>query len=285
MLTRLPTDGPPSIRVTSYNILANSYATKGLYPTVPPALLDWQHRRPAIVARIDAMTPDVACLQEVEAAHWPDLYASFVRRGWDGIFAQKGRSRVDGCALLYRTAVASLLQTKAVYFNDGTEPSGHLALWGDFATAIGSVRIVTTHLRWQSATADARAHIGYRQATELLTRLAATEPALATVVCGDFNASPRHPLVQRFSDDGFHDVSVANPQFTCAPNGRPARIDYIFVSRELRAVAERLSTLPDDGIMPNLDEPSDHLPITARIESAAPLAASSASSHHRDDSQ
>jgi mRNA deadenylase 3'-5' endonuclease subunit Ccr4 len=261
-------DGRPSIRVTSYNILADAYATKRLYPTVPPALLDWSRRCRSIVARIDELNPEVACLQEVQATRWADLHSSLMPLGWDGIFRQKGMSRVDGCALVYRTAAVSLLHSEAVYFSDGAEPSGHLALMGVLATPIGPVRIVTTHLRWQSDTSEARSHIGYRQATELLTRLAA-EQTPATVVCGDFNISPGHPVVQLFADHGFRDASGASPQSTCAPNGRAARIDYIFASRDLSAAAERLPALTDATVMPNGDEPSDHLPITARIELGA----------------
>jgi hypothetical protein len=37
----------------------------------------------------------------------------------------------------------------------------------------------------------------------------------------------------------------------------------------LSAAAERLPALTDATVMPNGDEPSDHLPITARIELGA----------------
>jgi endonuclease/exonuclease/phosphatase family metal-dependent hydrolase len=227
--------------------------------------LDWKHRGPSIVARIDQLSPDVACLQEVEAAHWNDLHAALVPLGWDGVFAQKGMSRLDGCALLYRTGAASLMHSDAVYFGDGEEPSGHLALIGELATGIGAVRVVTTHLRWQAETSVPCAHIGYRQATELLTRLSAGDP-FATVICGDFNVRPQHAVVKLLSDNGFHDAYAASPQWTCAPNGVPARIDYIVVSRGLAAVGEELPALQRAAAMPNVDQPSDHLPITARIE-------------------
>lgn len=278
MVTPLQEQGRPSIRVTSYNVLADSYATKRLYPTVPPELLNWSHRGPMIVSRIQELNPDVVCLQEVEAAHWTDLYASLVPLGWEGIFAKKGMSRVDGCALLYRTGTASLQQSEAVYFSDGTPPSGHLALVGVLATGIGLVRVASTHLRWQADTSEPESHIGYRQAAELLRRLSSTATTATTattgatdvtIICGDLNIPPQHPLVQLFLDHGFSDAYAASPQWTCAPNGRPARIDYIFASGAARAVGERVPALQQATLLPNVEQPSDHLPITARIELAA----------------
>ena len=254
-----------SIRATSYNILANSYATRRVYPTVPPEILSWKSRGPGIVARIREIDPDVLCLQEVEAGHWADMHASLMQLGWDGIFAKKEKSRVDGCALLYRTGSSSLIESEALYFSDGDEPSGHVALIGVLNTRIGPVRFVTTHLRWQAETAEFRSHIGHRQAAELLCRLSVAGGAAATVICGDFNVRPEHPLTTLFSEHGFSDAYAAAPQSTCAPHGNAARIDYIFVSQGLQAEGERLPEVRDTAVMPNTDEPSDHLPITARI--------------------
>lgn len=93
---------PISFRLTSYNVLAAAYATRKLYPSVDPELMRWSRRAPAIVARVVALAPDVACLQEVEAAAWPELEAAFAAHRWHGVFVAKGAGRPDGCALLHQ---------------------------------------------------------------------------------------------------------------------------------------------------------------------------------------
>jgi CCR4-NOT transcription complex subunit 6 len=257
-----------SFRVTSYNVLADAYATKRLYPAIDPELLSWQRRRPAVVARMAQLNSEVICLQEVQERDWPGLAEDFARRGWHGHFARKGRERPDGCALLCRSTLR-FAGMEPVYFEDGIGgalSSGHLALIGSLETPAGIVHIATTHLRWQAASSEPDEHIGYRQADQLLKRCAELMPNSAgIVVCGDFNVTPASPVVERFTRCGFVDAYASSPQFTCNPNGRAARIDYIFASAGLEPVPEAIPELSDQTPLPNLDEPSDHLPLTAAL--------------------
>ena len=263
---------PISFRLTSYNVLAEAYATKKLYPSVDPELMRWSRRAPAIVARVAALAPDVACLQEVEAAAWPGLEAAFAAHGWRGVFAAKGAGRADGCALLYQDGALRFAGSETLHFHDGeggAAASGHLALIASFDTAAGPVRIANTHLRWQPAAARGDAHIGFRQARELLDRcIALTPAAFATVVCGDFNAPPESDIAALFRARGFSDAYEPAPQPTCNPHRRAARIDFIFSTSGLRATPEPVSAIDGDMLLPSAAEPSDHLPITARLTAA-----------------
>lgn len=256
-----------SFRVTSYNILADTYATKSIFPTIDPAVLSWKRRAPALVDRVAQLESDVACLQEVQASHWPELKDAFAQRGWDGWFAQKQQSRPDGCAILTRPGALQFVEGKSHYFDDGepgTPASGHLAMIASFETPAGLVRIANTHLRWQAATTNPASHVGYRQADQLLQFCpAGATKTQATIICGDFNASPQSPLVELFSGHGFQDAYAACPQSTCNPNRRAKRIDYIFATPSLASFAEPIPNLADESPMPSLDEPSDHLPLTA----------------------
>lgn len=266
---------PISFRLTSYNVLAAAYATSKLYPAVDPELMRWSRRAPAIVARVVALAPDVACLQEVEAVAWPGLEAAFAAHGWRGVFAAKGAGRPDGCALLHRDGTLRFAGSETLHYRDGEDgagASGHLALIASFETVAGPVRIANTHLRWQAATAHADAHIGFRQARELLDRcVAMTPPAFATVACGDFNAPAESDIASLLRVRGYGDAYEPAPQPTCNPHRRAARIDFIFSTSGLRATPEPVPAIDGDTLLPSAAEPSDHLPITARLTAAPAL--------------
>ena len=261
-------------RLTSYNVLAGAYATGRLFPDVEPGRLGWSTRAPSIVARIAGLRPDVACLQEVEERAWPALEDSLLAVGWRGVFAAKGRARPDGCVLLYRDGALRFVEAKPLYFDDGKTGeggSGHLALIGTFVSSHGLIRIVGTHLRWQAPIVPVEAHIGYRQASQLLDHCEEMTPSvLTTVVCGDFNVTPQSPVIALFKERGFRDAYEAVPQPTCNANHRVARIDYIFSAAALVATPEPIPVLEGGSVLPSATEPSDHLPITASMVFASP---------------
>jgi endonuclease/exonuclease/phosphatase family metal-dependent hydrolase len=263
--------GMPALRVTSYNLLADCYASARLFPSIDADMLGWQSRGERVVERVVAIAPDIACLQEVEATAWPALKASLERAGYLGVFSGKRQRRPDGCALVYRATVARLTDWEPIYFEDalGDEPaSGHLALAGRFETELGSLHIVGTHLRWQAPATEeeCESHIGYRQARQLLAwcaEKARFEPNI--VVCGDFNAGADSALVRLFSAAGYRDAYASAPQATCNPNRRAVRIDFVFASPGLGAMPESLRQIDGETSLPSADEPSDHLPITATL--------------------
>jgi CCR4-NOT transcription complex subunit 6 len=263
-------------RISSYNVLADAYADPKRYPSTAPRLLAWASRSKRVVERVASLSPDFACLQEVDAAAWPELEAAFALRGYRAVFAGKGRQRPDGCALVYRSGGAPLAGWEALHFHDasGSEaPSGHLALIGRFEMPFGPLLVIGTHLRWQQAGANDAAHVGYRQARELLDHCADRSPATSQVlVCGDFNATADSPVVRAFVDAGFIDAYAAAPQATCNPHRRAARIDYLFASEGLRISPEALPAIDDRTVLPSDVEPSDHLPITATVEGPLPPA-------------
>lgn len=253
-----------SFRLTSYNVLAAAYATRKLYPSIDADLMRWSRRAPAIVARVLALAPDVVCLQEVEAIAWPGLEAALAAEGWRGVFAGKGAGRPDGCATLWRDGALRFAVHEVLHYDDGepgADPSGHLALIATFQSAAGPARIANTHLRWQAATATAEAHIGFRQARELIARSSGAAPApFAFVACGDFNAPPESGIASLFRSLGFVDAYETAPQPTCNPHRRATRIDYIFATTGLRTVPETIPTIDGETPLPSSTEPSDHLP-------------------------
>ncbi len=264
---------PLSFRLTSYNLLAEAYATRRLYPQVAPEVIAWSRRGPALVRRIADLAPDVACLQEVQASAWPGLESALASTGYRGVYAQKGQGRPDGCALLFRDGPLRYVSSEALHFDDGVDgadPSGHVALVGTFESAAGRVVVAGTHLRWQPQPEDAEAHIGYRQARELALHCQAVD-ATATVICGDFNAGSESALVGLLRERGYIDACAAAPQPTFNSGGRAARIDFILHSGRLSSVPEPLPAIDGQTTMPSASEPSDHLPITATLALREPL--------------
>ncbi|KAJ8598977.1 hypothetical protein CTAYLR_009260 [Chrysophaeum taylorii] len=111
------------VRVASYNVLAEIYATPNMYPYCARWALDWQYRFRRLVDEIIDVDPDVLCLQEAQRDHYErDVEPALEARGYEGIFAQKAREgaagKVDGCAMFWKRAKFRLSEHRTVSFND-----------------------------------------------------------------------------------------------------------------------------------------------------------------------
>jgi hypothetical protein len=66
-LASLRSDAPSCIlRIVTYNILADKFATFGFASSPPPSYHTWQHREPRVLLELSSYRADVLCLQEVE---------------------------------------------------------------------------------------------------------------------------------------------------------------------------------------------------------------------------
>eukprot|EP00980_Cylindrotheca_fusiformis_P001544 scaffold350_cov133-Cylindrotheca_fusiformis.AAC.15 len=70
-------------------------------------------------------SPDVICLQEVQADHYENhLYAAMSEQGFEGVYKQKTRQsmglagKVDGCALFWRRSKFHLVESYSIEFNE-----------------------------------------------------------------------------------------------------------------------------------------------------------------------
>lgn len=115
------------LRVVSYNILADIYSSKQLYPYCPLWALKWAYRSRLVLEQLKARdpAPDIICLQEVQADHFESfLLPELQALGYDGLYKQKTREsmgmegRVDGCALFYLRGRFNLLEKYVIEFND-----------------------------------------------------------------------------------------------------------------------------------------------------------------------
>jgi endonuclease/exonuclease/phosphatase family metal-dependent hydrolase len=270
-----PSDMGTMIRVATVNILND--------------LSRWGERRTLLARGLAASALDLIALQEVtdplgySTAHWlaGELggYTVHVcpKAGW-------GRSR-EGVALLSRLPVERH-ETIDLLGQQRTAQLLRVSAGGR------PVVVVNTHLYWPPGAHAARV----RQVERLLAWVGASEPGVAVVACGDFNATPgsRAIALMRRSFTSAHETARGHePEFTCPTplagggrfrgavtrgllrlfSNRPGAswrgtLDYIFVSPgvwllECGVILDRPS--PDDPTL----YASDHLGLAATLEITA----------------
>lgn len=120
-----PTGGGARFRIATYNVLAEIYATQQQYPYCDIWALSWDYRFQNIMREIIDASPDVICLQEVQADHYENhIYAAMSDQGYEGVYKQKTRQsmglagKVDGCALFWRRAKFHLAESYSIEFNE-----------------------------------------------------------------------------------------------------------------------------------------------------------------------
>jgi CCR4-NOT transcription complex subunit 6 len=115
----------PRFRVVTYNVLAEIYATQQQYPYTDFWALSWEYRFNNMLREILDASPDVLCLQEIQADHYENhVYASMSDAGYEGVYKQKTRQsmglagKVDGCALFWRRSKFHLVESYSIEFNE-----------------------------------------------------------------------------------------------------------------------------------------------------------------------
>jgi len=117
--------GGERFRIVTYNILAEIYATQQQYPYCDLWALSWEFRFQNLLREILDASPDVICLQEVQADHYEThVYNALSEAGFEGVYKQKTRAsmglagKVDGCALFWRRAKFHLVESYSIEFNE-----------------------------------------------------------------------------------------------------------------------------------------------------------------------
>jgi mRNA deadenylase 3'-5' endonuclease subunit Ccr4 len=258
-------------QVVSYNVLANCYVYPKRYSHIDPDHLRWEKRKIALLKRLESFKAEIICLQEVEKEAFALFERSLSETGYEGLYAQKGQQKPDGCAVFFKQEKLRFKSHRTIYYHDGgvTADSGHLAMLLHFESASGTIGLANTHLKWDRGGKPKQQHLGYRQIKELLNRYMLTDQvADHWILCGDFNAQPDSAIIEELRSHGFEDAYKGQEQCTANPNRRAKRIDYIFHSPGLRARPAKLMEIDDFTPLPSATEPSDHLAIMATIEAA-----------------
>jgi len=113
------------LRVATYNVLAEIYATAHAYPYCERWALDWSYRTKIVVQELLEADADVVCLQEVQRDHFEQaLEPAMKHAGYDALYTQKSREamgaagKVDGCAVLWKTSKYRLAEQRALSYNE-----------------------------------------------------------------------------------------------------------------------------------------------------------------------
>ncbi|KAJ9134621.1 Glucose-repressible alcohol dehydrogenase transcriptional effector [Pleurostoma richardsiae] len=114
------------VKVLSWNILCEKYATSQIYGYTPTEALSWDYRKEAILQEIRYRDADILCLQEVSADAMREVFSpELATNDYRGVqFArskaktmnEKDASAVDGCAIFYKASKYILLDKQVVDF-------------------------------------------------------------------------------------------------------------------------------------------------------------------------
>jgi hypothetical protein len=117
-----------TFRCVCFNVLAQIYATRQVYPYTPIWALAWEYRRGLLLRDILAQHADVVTLQEVQANHFDSFFQpQLSKHGYDGIFKKKtrdagndsaGNQMIDGCATFYKRERFALMEQYGIEFNE-----------------------------------------------------------------------------------------------------------------------------------------------------------------------
>jgi len=256
-----------TFQIATWNILATAYIRPKFYPGSPPEALDPHRRIPALVQRAGELGVDILCLQEVERAAFAALTSGLAPLGYMGTFALKAGGKPDGCATFFRTSCCSLVNERRLVYADGADgspDSGHIAQVVELKVNGVPVALVNTHFKWDAPGTPRELQLGLRQAK--LAIASAQGLANIQIICGDFTATPESSLVELLRDAGFdYSHRHCSNVFTCNSNKQAKLIDYIFFRGPVAVEPGPLAPIDGHTILPSLQEPSDHLPLTARF--------------------
>ncbi|CAN9507543.1 unnamed protein product [Ophioblennius macclurei] len=193
--------------VMSYNLLSQDLLQDNayLYRHCSPALLAWSYRLPNLLSEIRRHSADILCLQEVQQDHYEDqIRPALQELGYQCEYKKRTGSKPDGCAVVFRTALFSLLSSNPVEFfragdalldRDNVGQVLLLRLRHAPAGSASFICVANTHLLYNPRRGDVKlAQLAILLAE--LGRLAhlpdgSTNPVL---LCGDFNSAPNSPL-------------------------------------------------------------------------------------------
>lgn len=116
--------GQNSLRVISYNILADQYADSefarsSLFPSCPTYAMDIDYRKQLLLKEISGYNGDLVCLQEVdEKVFMRYLQPALRTEGFEGIYTAKGGSVTEGVVLFYRLTKLRLLESQRLILSE-----------------------------------------------------------------------------------------------------------------------------------------------------------------------
>ncbi|ORX90110.1 hypothetical protein K493DRAFT_288487 [Basidiobolus meristosporus CBS 931.73] len=214
--------------VLTYNILSEKYATSQQYGYTPSWALEWEYRKDLILQEILSYSPDILCLQAIEASQYEEFFRDQLKQAdYDSVFWVKSRAKtmsewerrsVDGCATFFKSSMFSLLDKQIVEFTqvamkhpnfEKTEDFFNRFMTKDNISGLALLEtketkqqllVANAHIHWDPAFSDVKLiQVGMlmnevtRCGNEWIKRyrLAYKDISkLPILLCGDFNSLP-----------------------------------------------------------------------------------------------
>jgi endonuclease/exonuclease/phosphatase (EEP) superfamily protein YafD len=239
--------------VCTYNVLAQSYIKREYYPYSPAEALEKNARNALVLQKLQELSADVFCLQELEAdiaaelAGWPEYTLHYFQK----------KARTEGCGIFFKNSVfqSSVAQVLRYQHQEGHE----LAVIAELLWNQRPLFVACTHLRWKPDSTPVEQHTGLLQLQELLAVI--KQKPGDWLVAGDLNAGVSSPVLKAAYAAGLKEsCGSQRPWDTTNINRKLRKLDFILYSAPFSPRPEPLLKLSPTLPMPSTTEPSDHLP-------------------------
>ncbi|KAL2890592.1 Glucose-repressible alcohol dehydrogenase transcriptional effector [Ceratocystis lukuohia] len=172
------------IKVFTWNVLCDKYATPQTYGYTPSNALSWDYRKQVIFEEIQEQNADFLCLQEISTeAFKEDFSPQLAQYDYKGVQWPKSRAKtmpekdalgVDGCAVFWKNSKFILLDKQLIEFAsiainrpdmknqhdvfNRVMPRDNIAVICFLESRVTGARLilVNVHLTWDSALADVK---------------------------------------------------------------------------------------------------------------------------------
>jgi CCR4-NOT transcription complex subunit 6 len=211
------------VKVFTWNILCDKYATTQVYGYTPAQALNWEYRKQIIMEEIVERDADILCLQEMAS----DVYGSFFTPALSGhdyrgihwprpkakTMSEKDAAGVDGCAVFWKQSKFILLDKQLIdYANlainrpdmksqhdifNRVMPKDNIGIICLFESRATGARMIVacTHLAWEPTLADVKL-VQTAILMENITRMAEKYALMPAV------RDKKNVQVPRFSEEG-----------------------------------------------------------------------------------
>ncbi|KAK5660177.1 hypothetical protein OQA88_13647 [Cercophora sp. LCS_1] len=172
------------VKVMTWNILCDKFATTSLYGYTPSDALSWDYRKERIMEEIRERDADILCLQEIATDVFREFFSpELAKQGYKGIhwprpkaktMSEKDAQAVDGCAVFFKAAKWIILDKVLIdYANiainrpdmknhhdifNRVMPKDNIGIICLFESRQTGARIIVanTHLAWEPTLADVK---------------------------------------------------------------------------------------------------------------------------------
>ncbi|KAI8812049.1 Endonuclease/exonuclease/phosphatase [Cladochytrium replicatum] len=208
-----------SFSLMSYNILAQCLVKRELYPYADKQSLRMKHRYQNLIDEIRALSPDIACFQEVD--NFEQMEVFLTQSGYEYRYLKKDESKTTGhgICIVWKKERFAIHQYETIHYDDSpliqadTIPSDTrniaqiLALRPLTPTpAFPGFVLTNTHLYWRPAAHYDRLRQVYILMTEAFrfrsTLTPAGEKPWPIFLTGDFNSDPSGAIYRILTRQG-----------------------------------------------------------------------------------